>query len=420
MRALIKFLFLLLLLAGPVVAGLYLALSETPLVTDTMALSHADIARAKAIVKRNDPRRLPNGAYRTIEIAPQDLNLAANYLLHRFADGKASLALADRRLDTRATWHFAQLPMRPYLNLTATIEAEGGKPRVTHMTLGSVPIPDIVSNWAAQQLLGRLSTSPGTVTDTDQGGDFVQGMKLYRDRLELTYRWNPELINQARDTLLSGSDQQALRFYHDQLVDMQARGIGRKGSLINLLGPMFASAQSRSREHGAVTENTALLTVLGTWASNHDLARLVPGNLARPQRFRLKLNRRTDFAQHFLTSAALAARGDSALSDAVGLFKEISDTDNGSGFSFTDIAADRAGTRFGALASRSDDDARRLQQRMASGIQESDIMPPVGDLPEHMRSAVFKQRFGHVGSPAYHAMMDDIDRRIDACGLYRD
>jgi len=416
MRALIKLLILLLLLAGPVlVAGLYLGLSETPLVTHKTALSHADIARAKAIVKSNDPRRLPDGAYRTIEIAPKDLNLAANYLLQKFADGKASLALADERLDARVTWRFASLPMRPFLNVHAAIGAEGGKPRVTQMTVGRIPIPDIVSNWAAQRLLGRLNLGSGA----DPRGDFVQDMRLYRDRLQLTYRWNPELINQARDTLLSSSDQRSLRFYHDRLVDMQSRGIGRKGSLINLLGPMFASAQSRSRDHSPVAENTAMLTVLGTWASNHDLARLVPGDIARPQRFRLKLNRRTDFAQHFLTSAALAARGDSALSDAVGLFKEISDTDNGSGFSFTDIAADRAGTRFGALASRSDADARRLQQRIATGILEQDIMPPVGDLPEHMRSAVFKQRFGHVGSPAYHAMMQEIEQRIDTCGLYR-
>ena len=56
----------------------------------------------------------------------------------------------------------------------------------------------------------------------------------------------------------------------------------------------------------------------------------------RPAQSVDKFAGRKDFAQHFLASAALAARGDSTLSNAVGLFKEISDTDRGSGFSFTD------------------------------------------------------------------------------------
>jgi hypothetical protein len=210
-----------------------------------------------------------------------------------------------------------------------------------------------------------------------------------------------------------------LRVYLDLIVDLQSRGVGNSGPLTELLQPMFAKAMVRSGQGDAVTENAALLTVLGTWASGQDTGRLVPG-AQRPGRFRLKIEGRKDFAQHFLTSAALAARGDSTLSDAVGLFKEISDTDGGSGFSFTDIAADRAGSRFGELATGSEQDARRVQQRLAAGIAETDIMPLARDLPEHLRGDAFRQRFGHVGSPAYRQAMDEIERRISACSLYRD
>jgi hypothetical protein len=239
------------------------------------------------------------------------------------------------------------------------------------------------------------------------------------ERLRLTYQWDPALLDKARDTLMSGSDLEALRVYHDRLIDLQAGGVGTKGPLLDLLQPMFATALERSRGRDPIEENTALLTVLGTWAGRQDIGRLVPGSTRRPRAFRLKIQRRTDFGQHFLTSAALAARGDSTLSDAVGLFKEISDTDHGSGFSFTDIAADRAGTRFGELATRSQNDARRLQQRMAAGVVEGDIMPPARDLPENMRSDAFKQRFGYVGSPAYRQLMDEIERRVNSCSLYQ-
>jgi hypothetical protein len=416
MRALIKLLFLLVLLVVPLLAaGVYLALSETPLVTRQAALSHADIARAKRVLQQNDPRSLPAGAYRTIEIAAKDLDLAANYLLQRLADAKATISLGSDTLNAAMTVRVPQVKWRGFLNMTASVKPEGGRPRITALRVGRIPVPEILSNYLLRRLLDDLSQQ----TSYQVGGDLVQDLKLFPDRLQLTYRWNPALIDQARDTLLSGPDREALRFYHDQLVNLQSNRVGKRGSLVKLLQPMFAAAIVRSRSRDPVAENTALLTVLGTWAGGQNLARLIPGDLARPSRFRLRLHRRTDLAQHFLMSAALAARGDTTLSDAVGLFKEISDTDHGSGFSFTDIAADRTGTRFGALATESTEDARQLQQRLATGLTELDIMPTVSDLPEHMRGDAFKQRFGHVGSPAYQAVMDVIEHRISASTLYR-
>lgn len=416
MGALIKLLLTLALLAAVVIGGgAWLVLAEQPLVTRNVEMTHDDVARARDVLNRNDPRRQPTGTYQTVEITAQDLDLALNYLLRRYAaDAKAHARLEGEQLLIDASVRDPSVEWRPYLNIAIAITSEGGRPRLSGLRAGALPVPDIVSNWLLTKLLDDLAARSSNVL----GHDLVHDLKLSEERLQLTYRWHPAVIEQARETLLSGSDREALRYYHDELVALQAQGIGRRGSLVELLQAMFTAARTRSQARDPVLENTALLTVLGTWGSRHDLARLVPGDIARPGSFRLKLHGRTDFAQHFVASAALAARGDSTLSDAVGLFKEINDTDHGSGFSFTDIAADRAGTRFGELLTSSRPAARRLQQRLADGIRESDIMPRVDDLPEHMSSAVFKQRFGHVGSPAYHATMDEIERRISACALY--
>ena len=96
----------------------------------------------------------------------------------------------------------------------------------------------------------------------------------------------------------------------------------------------------------------------------------------------------------------------------------MKDSQGGSGFSFTDIAADRVGTRFGELAA-SDDRAADLQRRLAAGLGEADLMPPARDLPEHMNAAEFERRFGGVDSPAYLDMMAVIEARIDRLPLYR-
>jgi len=417
MRALIKLVILLVLLgilAVPAIA--WFALSETSLVNQQVRLSHQDIARAQAVLRRNDPRNLPAGAHPTITISSQDLNLAANYLLQTLARGGARLQMSTDRVDFRASAQIPYLPWRNVLNVEGTLQARNGDPAITRLRLGDLPIPGTLATHAAKILLTRFDPDPVSYHSVSP----IKQLQVFPDHLQLTYRWHPGLIDQARDTLLSTSDRDALRFYHDQLVELQDQGIGTGGSLTGLLQAMFAAALERSRSRDPVEENTALLTVLGTWSGRQNISRLVPDRPRRPRPFRLKIERRKDFAQHFLTSAALAARGDSSLSDAVGLFKEISDTDRGSGFSFTDIAADRAGSRFGEFATRSTEHARRVQQILSAGIIETDIMPPARDLPEHMRTDAFRQRFNYVGSPQYQQVMDEIEKRINNVGLYKD
>ncbi len=90
-----------------------------------------------------------------------------------------------------------------------------------------------------------------------------------------------------------------------------------------------------------------------------------------------------------------------------------------SGFSFNDIAADRAGTSFGEKAVASIDLAQQLQQQVASGIKDSDLMPPWKDLPEFMPEAEFKRRFGGIDAPAYKQMMKEIDQRVSTLGVLR-
>jgi hypothetical protein len=114
----------------------------------------------------------------------------------------------------------------------------------------------------------------------------------------------------------------------------------------------------------------------------------------------------------------LAADGGGPLADAVGLYKEVADSRGGSGFSFNDIAADRAGSRFGEHAAQSAN-ARTLQKKMRAGISERDIMPSTADLPEFTQEAELKRRFGGIDAPEYKKLLADIDRRIAALPLYR-
>ena len=126
----------------------------------------------------------------------------------------------------------------------------------------------------------------------------------------------------------------------------------------------------------------------------------------------ITLDGRDDFAKHFMVSAAIAAYADTALADAIGLYKEIDDSRYGSGFSFNDIAADRAGTKFGEKAVANEDSAKELQRQLVLGVEDRDLMPKWKDLPEFLSEAEFKRRFNEVDSPAYRAMMQKIEQRV--------
>src|SRR4029077_2860763 len=95
------------------------------------------------------------------------------------------------------------------------------------------------------------------------------------------------------------------------------------------------------------------------------------------------LRGRSDWARHYATSAALAILAHPIISDAIGQMKEQLDSfPRGSGFSFGDFAANRAGIRFASTATQSAAAAKAMQDRLQAGFVLDDFFPPASDLPE--------------------------------------
>ena len=101
----------------------------------------------------------------------------------------------------------------------------------------------------------------------------------------------------------------------------------------------------------------------------------------------------------------MTTSADDEVAKVVGEEKELSDAqEGGSGFSFIDLAADKAGTRFGEIATASPESARQLQLAMTKIKDYTDFMPNPMDLPEKMNAADFKNRYGSINSKAYQAV----------------
>lgn len=409
-----------LLLLVPVLLAttLFLALGDTPLVVSQVTFTPESIERAKRLLERNDPRGMRPGVLRTIAMSQEDLDLAANYLASRYARGSSRVVLLDGSATVRATFALPANPLGRYLNVDAAFRQTSKLPEVEQLNIGRVQVPAIFCNWLVRHAITRLEGS----ANYSAAADVVKQVSATPGMLQVIFEWNDAVAGQIKAALVPAEDQVRWQAYQAQLVELTNRGGQAQAlTLDELLRPMLQLAQQRAAGGDAIAENRALLVVLAFYVNGKGLAALVPAarTWPRPQRTTVTLAGRTDFPQHFTISAALAASAGSPLSDAVGLYKEVDDSRGGSGFSFNDIAADRAGTRFGELATSSERSAARLYRALGAGLREADLLPDVRDLPEFMAEAEFKRRFGGLGQPAYVKQMAEIERRIAALSLYR-
>jgi hypothetical protein len=292
----------------------------------------------------------------------------------------------------------------------------GGMPRFDHLKIGSLPVPAAIGDYVLHDALRRAIA-------TDRGGlaaDVIKGVNVATGRLTVTYFWSEEVAERARSVLIGPEDQARLRVYHDRLVETVAKAPG-KVSLATLMPPLFLLVLDRGATGDIVRESRAAILVLTFYANGKGLGAIMSSAQRWPQPARriVTLAGRDDFPKHFLISAAIAAEAGSPLADVIGVYKEVDDSRGGSGFSFNDIGADRAGTRFGEVASRSPDRSRVLARAIAAGVKESDFMPDVLDLPEFMQEAEFKRRYGGIGGAEYNKMMGTIEARVASRPLLR-
>jgi hypothetical protein len=211
-----------------------------------------------------------------------------------------------------------------------------------------------------------------------------------------------------------------LHLYQQQINDIVSQhDPAWRLSLMDLLQPLFLSAYQNSSEDTAIQENRAVIIAVGSYIFKQELRRYLPLGLVYSKEYPVFAYKRIDIPQHFIASALLATIDASLLGEQLGVDKELGDAEQGSGFSFIDLTADRAGTRFGQLAIASPKQARQLQHTLSEAKDYTSIIPDPQDLPEHMDEQSFKSRFGSIDSSAYQSLIQEIDKRIDGLAFYK-
>jgi hypothetical protein len=353
-------------------------------------------------------------------------------------DLRAEARLEDGMLRLRASAPMPGLPGLGWINLDASVPPFAGGPRLAALRLGRMQMNPgfglalgvIAANLALGGKMGdRLMASFPTMAVSGDG--IVLGVAL--DDAE-----RHDLTRQAFGALRGADlpDGAVIETHYLALREaMEAGLLPARGSFLPYLRLMLQTSLARATAAGdpeaaaeaLPNELTAGLFALGQICGDQDfrqiLDRLVGGmppdrRVWRASCDKVTLAGRIDSRRHFIISAAIEAASTRAVSLTVGEVKELIDILQAGGYDFTDITADNAGNRFaGRFLRAAPADWPGLMARLEG---EAAFLPSYDGIPAKLPRAEFEARFGAADSPAYRAVVAEIEHRIDLLPLHAD
>jgi hypothetical protein len=432
MKFLFKLMALLILttiVAVPVVMFFY-GIDEAPMVREHITLSYDNVNRVKKIIEKSKPTRMWVRQVRDFTVSEKDLNLMAGYGIDQainIRDLFVNIDLGENDLDILTTITIPPTPSGDYLNLKIGLAVNENTMAVDHVHVGKIMIPGLI----LKPLLAVLDKSLLKNTVYQQIKENSQSIKtitIKDDMLKIAYDWNPKsmakLQESGKELLIPSREQQRLIAYTSHLGKILLPYENKKISVAKILGPMFLFAGERSGITGLhQEENKAMIQAVAVYSINRSIKDIVQkkyhDEIPGLPRTYLTLKGRGDLAKHFLVSAGFAVSAGSSFANFIGLAKEVDDSDGGSGFSFADLAADRAGVQLGETAVLDSGSAKQLMQKMSSDLKESYFMPEIDQLPENIMKAEFKKKYQDLDSKTYALVNDEITRRIRECLIYQ-
>ena len=418
-----RFLLVLILVALIAVPALVViaGIESHRLVEPAGRLSHEDVDRIRQVLRQHDPRRVKKQELRNLSLTERDLNLMMQYAAPRSLPISSQADLQPNDMQARLTLELPDNPLGRYLNIRTSLSSADGKLQIERLAIGRLAVPGWLIGPLVQQkhrLMMHRSDDYRMVVES------IDSIRFEKDHLVMVYQLDPELADRvqqrSRQYLVPEADALRMLAYHGALARIAGQSVSLHRSLAEILPPLFQLAARRTANGGKPQdENRVLLQTLALHAIGMDIGRFVD-SAHKPADIRLHMTllKRHDLVKHYLLSAALTVSAGSGLANAIGVYKELDDSSRGTGFSFPDLLADRAGIRLAELATGTTREATRLQQLMGGPLSESDFMPDIEELPEGIMEPEFKQRYRNLDSRAYRLVEDEISRRLDTCTAY--
>ncbi len=429
MGCLLKSLFLLFILAivGLPIAGVVMALDTQPLVRRAGDINTADLKRAQAMAERYDPRNMPTDRMTTLRATSEELNTLLKGALGgvKQVAGQVQVSRFGVIIALTVSPPIPENPVGRHVNVTAVVAPSIFGLHISRLRIGKIEIPPAAIRpaltFTLDHLVGKGKAEPIL--------NSIKSVQVASNFAIVNFQPPENLVADLKSAArrqIAMSTPEAVKPYYDLLERESDRRGSSRTSMIDYVRPVFAFAKQRAASGNPVEENKAAMVALALFFGDSRFEKFVSGPVLSPEQKarrrsvgHVRLNGRHDFVQHFAISMGLTLVSGEVAANIIGELKEVKDSGKKSGFSFTDIGADRTGVRFAKAAVSDSGAAIRFQEVLSTAFDESAFFPVFTDLPEGMSQAEFQSRFGEVNSVAYKQVIADIDRRIEGVALYR-
>jgi len=406
-----------------------LTLDVLPGVPSNAVLDQGQVNEVQQLLIDHDPRRLLASEFQEVRLTEPELNALTTYIKSNnpvFDAVNTRIGLDEDAVSVGLSIPLDLMGLQRYFNLTLGFTHINGKLVLKQLDAGALGLPAVILSPLGKVIASRLAEDPNyQLVSTFMNSLHFQDINARRMVIVLDWQGdNRQLLeDQARRAFVSAREAQRLVFYQEKLVDTIAALPESAGTigLNDLFRPIFLFANINSVA-GAdpVAENRAAFIVLSTYLTDFNLEQLVGTDLdiPVPRPLKVVIERREDLARHVSGSAAISASAGASMAELLSVYKEVHDSRYRTGFSFTDIAANQAGSLLGMLATRSTEDALLFQQIMMDSESPSDYLPQLGTY-DGMTEAEFIEQYGSRESEAYRMRLKNISDSIAARPFYQ-
>ncbi len=409
------------------------AISLKPITLTNQTLTPIQVAAAKHSLQRLLTELKKESDHINIVLYQTELDALSDLAAHTINNANFENYISAQTYTTAVSYNLSQLfkiqQQDFYINAYCSMSQQDSKFSVEHCKLGSIPIPQFI---AEPLLFGALKHYlPNDSAQLAQ--HLFEQFSIQPNALALSASRPPLLITKVRESFNSikqqatdfavGSKFNTDKFY--EYISVLENNKNNSNQLAYFIGLLFEKARSNMIAQpslSAVRENRHALWALATYFGNRRFAKIA--GLSMPSTIKPNqtpvLRTRQDLSLHFLYSAILEQLGGKQIGLNIGEIKELYDAnEGGSGYSFADLAADKAGLSFSQFVVYSEQKARQAQQMLAGIKEEAVFFPQINKLPEGLSATQFQQELGNKHSAQYKVLERIIDNRITELPLYQ-
>ncbi|OYW44115.1 MAG: hypothetical protein B7Z08_11570 [Sphingomonadales bacterium 32-68-7] len=387
---------------------LVLTLDLSPRVPASAAPTGEQVDAARATYREARAALAVGNDRATLRLSREELAQAALLVGRIERLPRVAVGLDERHVTATAS---QQLLGPLWVNVRARIEpSEAGFPPVA-LTIGHLPLGETLSGWliaGGTRLLRLRGAALPPLDELISQLAIERGTVVARVHLPL----GDGLFSQLAGIGLTPVDGQAAAAVYCRL--MALNKTEPTADMATVVRRAFATGPSALAPEEL---NRARLVAVAMYTVSSGSANLAAGAEQGPKSCGVpaqppRLAGREDLAKHWALSAALAVAAGHDVSRSLGEWKELADSrPTGSGFSFVDLAADRAGVAAARAASQAGS-AQTIAARLARA-EEEDLLPLRAlALSEGLTEAEFVAEYENVDSGRYAAAVAQIDRVI--------